>query len=53
MTKYVDLISPIVNVHINNMSIPNNLIDLGVWNQCHDQRDYGKTSISNIYTKLL
>jgi hypothetical protein len=29
MTKYVDPGSPIVNVHINNISIPNTLIDLG------------------------
>jgi hypothetical protein len=29
MTKYVDPKSPIVNGHINNISIPNTLIDLG------------------------
>jgi hypothetical protein len=29
MTKYVDSINLVVNVHINNNSIPNTLIDLG------------------------
>jgi hypothetical protein len=30
MVKYVDLGSPIVNFHINNIPIINSLIDLGV-----------------------
>jgi hypothetical protein len=29
MKKYVDTSSPIVKIHINNVAIENNLIDLG------------------------